>query len=129
MQEENVLGKKIKFLREKLGLTQLQLASKLGVSSSTIGMYEQGRREPSSSMLSRICFELNTSTDYIIGFAKRETRLETEVNEIIKEFTTSLQMKHNLTFNGKPIGEDDVKKIITAIRLAANIAVPNVNQN
>ncbi len=123
--QENTLGKKIKALRENLGLTQLQLASKLGVSSSTIGMYEQGRREPSSSMLSKICFELNTSTDYLIGFAKRDTQIETEVSEIIKEFTSSLQMKENLTFNGKPIGEDDVKKIITAIRVAATIAVPN----
>ena len=40
------LGSKIRENRSRLDLTQSELAKKLGISTSTIGMYEQGRRTP-----------------------------------------------------------------------------------
>lgn len=40
------LGCKIKENRSRLDLTQSELAKKLEISTSTIGMYEQGRRTP-----------------------------------------------------------------------------------
>ena len=43
-----MLGMRIAALRHKAGLTQKQLANLLSVSPSAIGMYEQGRREPSA---------------------------------------------------------------------------------
>ena len=39
----------LKELRAQKGYTQSELGKMLGVSASTIGMYEQGRREPDSS--------------------------------------------------------------------------------
>ena len=45
----------------KAGLTQSDLARKLGVSPSTIGMYEQGRRKPSYNTLAEICSILEIS--------------------------------------------------------------------
>ena len=52
-------GNKIKFARIKLGLTQSQLAQKLNISSSAIGMYEQGRRIPDYITLIKLCDTLN----------------------------------------------------------------------
>ena len=49
-----MFGKKLKMLRKKNRLTQANLAKKLNISPSTIGMYEQGRREPDSAMLVKI---------------------------------------------------------------------------
>ena len=37
----------IKHYRKLLGMSQEELGHKVGVSTSTIGMYEQGRRKPS----------------------------------------------------------------------------------
>lgn len=37
----------LKYFREREGLSQFELSKKLGVAPSTIGMYEQGRRQPS----------------------------------------------------------------------------------
>lgn len=54
-------GHKLKFVRIKLGLTQSQLAERLCTSPSTIGMYEQGRREPDYDTLLNICKTLNVS--------------------------------------------------------------------
>ena len=41
-------------IREQSGLTQQQMADKLGVSRSAIGMYENGEREPSFETLEDI---------------------------------------------------------------------------
>lgn len=43
-----------KQLRLSSGLTQVEMAEKLGISRSTIGMYETGAREPDFDILEKI---------------------------------------------------------------------------
>ena len=45
-----MLGARIKLLREELGLKQEDLAKKLSVSTSAIGMYERDLREPNNEL-------------------------------------------------------------------------------
>ncbi len=45
------MGTKIKNLREKAGMTQTELADKLGLSKSVISAYEKGIRNPSFKVL------------------------------------------------------------------------------
>lgn len=61
-----MFGKRMAILRMSMGLSQAKLSTRLGVSSSTVGMYEQGRREPSLDMLVRIARVLGVSTDYLL---------------------------------------------------------------
>ncbi len=56
-----------KSLRMKSGLTQQQMADKLGLSRSTIGMYENGEREPSFEILENIADLFNVDMNYLIG--------------------------------------------------------------
>ena len=42
-----MLGERIALLRRGKGWNQLELANRLHISASAVGMYEQGRREPS----------------------------------------------------------------------------------
>lgn len=49
------MNKVIKENRIKVGLTQRELADKLGVAQSTIGMYEQGYRYPSHKQVPKLC--------------------------------------------------------------------------
>ena len=58
---------KLRTLRRDRGLTQSELGKALGVSPSTIGMYEQGRREPDKDALLAIANFFNVSTDYLLG--------------------------------------------------------------
>ena len=46
-----MLGARIAALRRKAGLSQADLAQRIGVSASAVGMYEQGRREPAADLL------------------------------------------------------------------------------
>ena len=61
-----MLGIRIAALRREAGLSQAQLAQKLQISPSAMGMYEQGRREPSLRLLGEMARVLGVSTDYLI---------------------------------------------------------------
>lgn len=57
---------RITLLRKSKGLNQSQLAKKLHVSPSTIGMYEQGRRTPNIDILIQMSKIFNVSLDYLL---------------------------------------------------------------
>ena len=61
-----MLAQRIAKLRIEKGLTQSQLAECLHISSSTIGMYELGRRTPSIDMLAELSRVFSVSLDYLI---------------------------------------------------------------
>lgn len=57
--------KTIRELRDKLGLTQQDLAYKLGISISTVASMENGRHEPRLELARRVAAVLGVSTDAI----------------------------------------------------------------
>lgn len=65
-----MLSCRIAQLRRSIGLHQSELAEKLHVSPSTIGMYEQGRRTPNLDILIQMSRIFNVSLDYLITGAE-----------------------------------------------------------
>lgn len=63
-------GEEIKAVRKKAGMTQTELAERLGVSKGTVAMWELNQRNPSVKMLRKICVVLGTTPDIILGFGK-----------------------------------------------------------
>lgn len=61
-----MLGERIADLRRREGLSQAELADILGVSPSTVGMYEQSRREPALNMLVKLAQTFRVTTDYLL---------------------------------------------------------------
>ena len=61
-----MLGERIGALRRARGLSQAQLAQLLKISPSTMGMYEQGRREPSLQTVVALSRQLEVSTDFLL---------------------------------------------------------------
>ena len=61
-----MLGPRIAALRHDAGWSQAELAKKLRVSASAIGMYEQGRREPSADTLVTLAGLFGVTTDYLL---------------------------------------------------------------
>ena len=57
----------LKELRRDRGLTQRDMAQRLGISTSLYNFYETGRREMRLWMLDFLADELGTSTDYLLG--------------------------------------------------------------
>lgn len=62
-----MFDKRLKLLRNEKDLKQSELADILGVSNSTIGMYEQGRRYPDLDTLQKIADYFDVSVDYLLG--------------------------------------------------------------
>ena len=60
-----MLSNQIKLFRKKAGMSQLQLAKKLNIAPSAIGMYEQGRRTPSIKLLIDRAGLFDVSLDYL----------------------------------------------------------------
>lgn len=54
---------KLKERREALGLTQRQVAEKIGIAESAYQRYERGVREPSISMALRLAKALNATVE------------------------------------------------------------------
>ena len=61
-----MLGQRISILRRRAGLSQSELARRLQISASAMGMNEQGRREPSMDTLVAIAEQLQVSTDFLL---------------------------------------------------------------
>jgi transcriptional regulator with XRE-family HTH domain len=61
-----MMGARIAALRRETGMSQAQLAQLLQVSPSAVGMYEQGRREPSAETLVELSRIFSVSVDYIL---------------------------------------------------------------
>ncbi len=120
---KNYVGSKIKELRKRSGMTQAELAGKLGISSSAVGMYEQGRREPDNDTMLRLCDVFDISADDLLGQTKKPGKSVTrELSEVFDEFTQFLSAQQSLMFDGVPLNDDDKSKIVDAIKVVAAIA-------
>lgn len=61
------LYQKIAYYREKAGLSQRELADRVGVSSGAIGQYETNRRTPRIETLRRLAEALHVSVAELIS--------------------------------------------------------------
>ena len=61
-----MIGQRIAALRKNVGMSQAELARALGVSPSAVGMYEQGRREPSAAGFVALAQVFGVTTDYLL---------------------------------------------------------------
>lgn len=82
---------KLKEIRENRGLTQKELADKIGVKSYIISNWEQKRTEPDIKALEDLSNVLNVSIDFLLGIEEsREnndlTKEEQEHIKLVKEF-------------------------------------------
>ncbi|WP_433595159.1 helix-turn-helix domain-containing protein [Lysinibacillus xylanilyticus] len=61
------LGKRIKYLREKDKISQIEFAKKIGVSNAVLSRYESGDRKPDYDTLQLIADFFEVSIDYLLG--------------------------------------------------------------
>ena len=89
----------LKKLRQKEGMTQQQLAQKLGVSKSVVSYYELQERYPSPEILTKLSFIFHVSTDYLLGIETKESIDLSGLNDadikIVKQLISYLKEKNS----------------------------------
>ena len=63
------LGQKLSIYRNQYHLSQKDMAKRLGIATSTLGMYETDKREPNIKMLKKFAHVFHTSIDYLVDDA------------------------------------------------------------
>ena len=66
----------LKYLRTSRGITQAEFAKAMGLSPSTVGMYETGEREPNFETEEKIADYFNVSLDVLRGKDTRTSALD-----------------------------------------------------
>lgn len=80
-----MLGARIAALRKSAGMSQSQLASQLKISPSAIGMYEQGRREPSVELLAHMARILGVSIDFLVTGKPASSQEQQNITNLLAE--------------------------------------------
>ncbi|PHJ38058.1 hypothetical protein P378_12000 [Desulforamulus profundi] len=111
-----MFGKRIKELRVQHNMTQSDLARLLKVSPSTIGMYEQGRRDPDTDTINFLADFFNVSADYLLG----RTDIPNNVNdEPTPQELEKVLREANIAFDGAPLDEEDKEDVIEFVKVAS----------
>ena len=68
----DMLGKNIKELRLERGLTQLELANKIGVTQGAVYFWEKGINEPTAGYLIAMAKIFSVTVDELLSFESRD---------------------------------------------------------
>lgn len=88
-----MVGKRIRELREKKGLTQKALARQLNMNTRTLGFYETGDRNPPIDVLNQLADFFDVSVDFLLNrtdipnLYKEKDIIEKQKKEMNKYFT------------------------------------------
>jgi len=90
------LGKRIQKLRKENGLSQTDLAGKIGVSYAQLSRYEIKGAQPPAEVLNKMADALGTSVDFLInGNSSEKAQSTLKDVELLKQFREIDQMPEN----------------------------------
>ena len=103
-------GNKLKRLRENKNLLQKELANIIGISLSSISMYERGERQPDNETLKKFSKFFNVSIDYLLD---NEIKDETSIDDEMKEIDTikKLLIKNGFMSKNEDLTEKELDKL------------------
>lgn len=67
-------NERLKLLRQETGLSQQDFAKQVGLSKSSVNMYERGEREPGLETLEAIADYFNVDMDYLLGKSEHRSK-------------------------------------------------------
>ncbi|MBE6854323.1 MAG: helix-turn-helix transcriptional regulator [Ruminococcus sp.] len=111
------IQEKIKRLRQQRGMTQSELAERVGVSLRSIQNYELGMRYPKRDILDRLCDALEVSLEYLVSSGDRFLMdAEEEGGARGKRAAQQLIDSADALFTGGVLSEEDQDKVMLALQ-------------
>lgn len=65
--DDNVLGKRLKWIREKKRIKQSEVAHDLNITTYQVSRYENGKTKPEPSMIVKFAVYYEVKTDFLLG--------------------------------------------------------------
>lgn len=85
--DPKIIANRIKTKRVELGLSQKNLAERVGVTPPAINRFEKGEKSPSVDTLLKLAKALGVSTDFLLGAESGEDIfIDKDVSEAFKDF-------------------------------------------
>ena len=129
------IGKRIRSRREQLGMTQEELASRLGYKSkTTIAKIENGTNDIVQSKVTEFAKVLDTTPAYLMGWTQldgnvvneREPELtardERDIAKILEQTKEQLLSQEGLMFDGDPASPEAINSILDAMQIGMEMA-------
>ena len=67
--QDNVFGKRLKYLRQEQGVSQKELGTRLGYCNQTVSFWESGQREPDLDAIKKIAVYFDVTSDFLLGLS------------------------------------------------------------
>ena len=109
-----MLGARIAALRRAAGMNQSELAKKLKISTSAVGMYEQGRREPSLETLAAIAQIFGVSIDFLVTGKPATDPEERLINDLLLERVGAADLRLE-NRNNRPLSRQELAVLFAAM--------------
>lgn len=132
-----ITGKFIAKKRKEAGLTQEQLAEKIGVSNKTISKWETGKSMPDYSIVKGLCEELEITVAELLNgeeAAEKSIRDDEQIMDLLRR-TQELEKQKNLLYGillivmgiaiqslSYTVGGSAVKDFLSGLLLGVSIA-------
>lgn len=87
------IGKRIRKYREICGISQIQLAEKLGISNNRVSNWEQGINRPDADILADICRVLDISPSELLDVHLSSDELNEKERNIIRAYRSRPELQ------------------------------------
>ncbi len=109
---------KLKELRKKNSISQIEIAKYLNIPRSTYSNYENGYAQPDNQMLVKIADYFNVTTDYLLGRTEIKNPYNYNISDdyLVAEPSNDYTVGNNRDLSNKQIAEklqklvDELKK-------------------
>ena len=97
-------SERLKDLRKQAGLTQVDVAEKLGISQPAYASWERGVKKPTQENLVKIAQILNVSVDYLVGNSDEKSDELDNIELLFRMNSKGLTDEEKATYREELIG-------------------------
>lgn len=118
--EENIIGIRVKEIRNSFGYSQQTFADALDISKGMVSLIESGKKKPSRETVSKISSLVNISTDYIMGLSDNKNNEESSASDVMLELKHYIDRMESFDEDTKEFAIKKIKKFISRLDIEDN---------
>jgi len=106
-------AEKLVKLREAKGLSQYEVADRLGIKRPRYNAWEQGIAKPRADMIKKLADFFEVSPDYLLGYNQSSVPTWATKKDV-RDFRKMLE-EETIMFDGMPLDDEDKEKILRVV--------------